>query len=127
LHGALVYEVTVGSERLSGGTVPDPGVRRAFAPPAESRAPGVEGHHVVQVPGYDFTARVPTTRVSSANLPDVQVAVYRLEGGQVVQPSVDRPLPEQVGHLVEEVARLRGIRLAELPTAVRAQFDRIRR
>jgi hypothetical protein len=49
------------------------------------------------------------------------------EGGQVVRPTADRPLPEQVGHLVDEVARLRGIRVEELPHAVRAQFDRIGR
>jgi hypothetical protein len=127
LHGDLVYEVTVGSKQIAAGAVPDPGVRRSFPPLPDSGAPGVEGHHVVEVPSYDFTARVPAAEVSSANLPDVQVAIYRLEGGQVVQPRQNRPLPEQVGHLVQEVARLRGIHLEELPQDVRAQFDRMRR
>jgi hypothetical protein len=124
LHGGLAYEVSVGARPLAAGAVPDPGVRRSF-PPQDPGAAGVEGHFIVETASYDFTARVPAAQLSSASLPDMQVAVYRLDGGQVVQPAGDRLLVDHAGHLADEVARLSGIRVEELPVTVRAAFDRV--
>jgi hypothetical protein len=117
LQGGLAYEVSIGPEQLGAGEVPDPGVRRGFAPPDDP----ARGHSVVEVPSYEFTARFPAGGLSPGDLPDLQVTVYRLDGGQAV------PLPtlrEQSGRATREVAALRGIRTEGLPQAVRVDLER---
>ena len=120
VHGGLAYEVSLGEQQLGAGDVPDPGVRRGFVPPDAPE----RGHSVVEVPSYEFTARVPLDRLSAFNLPDLQVAVYRLDSGQVVHPTANRPLRELVGRIAEEVAALRGIRTDRLPAEVRDGLER---
>jgi hypothetical protein len=120
VHGGLAYEVSLGRQHLGAGDVPDPGVRRGFAPPDAPE----RGHSVVNVPSFEFTARIPADRVSTVNLPDLQVAVYRLDSGQVIHPTTERPLREHVGQLAEEVATLRGIHTDRLPEHLRAGIER---
>jgi hypothetical protein len=120
MHGGLAYEVSLGDQQIGAGDVPDPGVRRGLAPPDEPE----RGHLVVEVPSYEFTARVPVDRLSPVNLPDLQVSVYRLDSGEVLRPSPERPLREHAGHLAEEVAVMRGIRTERLPAEVRAGLER---
>lgn len=121
MHGGLAYEVSLGQDQLSAGDVPDPGVRRGFVPPDEPE----RGHQVIEVPSYEFTARVPAERLSRVNLPDVQVAVYRLDASQVVHATNVQPLQAQAGHVAEEVARLNGIRMEELPTDARNNIEQV--
>lgn len=123
LHGGLAYEVTVGSQHLAVGSIPDPGVRRAFPPQKET--PEVSGHFVVPVPSYEFTARVPRAALSTAALPNLHVAVYRLDGSQVIQPVIGKPLQTQFPHLVQEVARLPGIQVKELDQTIQTDLRRI--
>jgi hypothetical protein len=120
VQGGLAYEVTIGQQQLGAGTVPDPGVQRAFQP---LDAPE-KGHFLVEVPSYEFTARVPADMVSIASLPDVHISVYRMDAGQVIQTAPDRPLRQQVGQYAEEVAALRGIDPEQLPHQVRTHLDR---
>jgi hypothetical protein len=119
LQGGLAYEVTLGNRQVGAGAVPDPGIRRAFAPPDEP----TRGHFVVAVPSFEFTARVPADQVSAVSLPDLQIAVYRMDSSQVVNPAFDQPLHAQAGHLVKEVATLRGIHAEQLPPELRARLD----
>lgn len=119
MQGGLAYEVSLGQEQLGAGDVPDPGVRRGLvSPDAPER-----GHHVVEVPSYEFTVRIPVERLSRVNLPDVQVTVYRLDASQVIHATNAQPLQAQTGHVVEEVARLNGIRMEELPTDARNNIE----
>jgi hypothetical protein len=82
------------------------------------------GHFVEEVPSYEFTARVPVGKVTSANLPDLQVAVYRLDSTQIIHATPEQPLHQQAGRLAEEVATLRGIHRERLPHELRASIDR---
>lgn len=120
MHGGFAYEVTLGSEQLAAGDVPDPGVRRGFVRPDDPSG----GHHIVDVSSYEFTARIPGASMSAVKLPDVQVSVYRLDPAQVVQPTRERPLRAHAGQLADEVASLRGIRLESLPHQVRNDIER---
>jgi hypothetical protein len=120
LQGGLAYEVTIGPRQLGAGDVPDPGVRRGFVPPDQPE----RGHSVIPMPSYEFTARFPADEVSTVNLPDLQVTVYRLDPGQAVSLTADRPLREHVGRVAQEVATLRGIRTERLPQEVRASLER---
>jgi hypothetical protein len=119
VQGGLAYEVTLGERQLGAGAVPDPGVRRAFPPPDEP----AKGHIVVAVPSFEFTARIPADQVSAVSLEDIQIGVYRMDSGQVVSTASEQPLHRQAGHLMEEVATLRGIHAEQLPHELRARLD----
>lgn len=120
VHGGLAYAVSLGQQQLGAGDVPDPGIRRSFAPPDQPE----RGHALVEVPSYEFTARVPADQVSTTNLPDLQVAVYRLDSDQATQLATDQPLREQVGRVAKEVSRLRGVHIEQLPQQVRVSLER---
>jgi hypothetical protein len=120
VHGGLAYEVSLGQRQLGAGDVPDPGVRRGLHPPDRPES----GHAVVELPSYEFTARVPADQVSAVNLPDLHVAVYKLDSGQATRLTADRPLLAQVGRTAEEVASLRGVHVEQLPHDVRAGLER---
>jgi hypothetical protein len=79
---------------------------------------------VVAVPSYEFTVRIPAERISVANLPDMQVSVYRMDASQVVQPTPQRPLRAYSGQVAEEVVSLNGIRPEDLPSQVRVDVER---
>jgi len=120
LYGGLAYEVTLGQQQLGAGAVPDPGVRRAFPPPDRPDL----GHFVEEVPYYEFTARVPFGPVTTSNLQDLRVTVYRLDATQMIHTTPVRPLYQEAGRLVEEVAALRGVRPDQLPHELRTRIDR---
>src|SRR5262245_9725168 len=119
LIGGVAYEATLAGRQVGAGAVPDPGVQRVI-PHGQSDAV----HRVVEVDAYQLTVRVPLDRISSASLADLQVAVYRLDGTQPIQPTPQQPLHEQAGRLATEVATLRGIRTEQLPEDLRASLDR---
>ncbi|MGH2718380.1 MAG: hypothetical protein ACRDJU_07360 [Actinomycetota bacterium] len=118
LQGGLAYEVTLGDRSLRVGSIPDPGVRRAFA--SDQAPEQFREHFVVEVPDYEFTVRVPKQALAAADLPSVHVAVLQVDPGQVIQPAGDKPLATQFPQLVKEVTRLQGIRAETLPEPVRA-------
>ena len=121
LHGGLAYEVTVGDRALRVGSIPDPGVRRAFA---SAGAPEqFRDHFFVEVSDYEFTARVPKQALAAADLPSVHVAVLQVDPSQVIQPVGDKPLATQFPNLVKEVTRLTGIRAEALAEPVRTALS----
>jgi hypothetical protein len=116
------YEVLVDEQQVALGSVPDVGVRRAFA---NRDVPGPQGkHYIVNVPTFDFSARIPKGYVTTMNLPKLNIVVHR------VREAPDRfttlaPLQRQSGVETEEVGRLAGIKLEELAPAVRPQLEEI--
>jgi hypothetical protein len=119
LHGDLAYEVTVGGERVASGALPDVGVRRSFPPPEP--LDGQQGHYFTPAPSYEFIARVPQDAISLAALPQVDVAVYGIKEGPVPRTEGPESLAALHGRQLREVARLRGIKLEDLPPDVRTQ------
>jgi hypothetical protein len=117
-----VYEVLIGDQQIAVGSLPDVGIRRAFA---NRDVAGPEGkHRFVEVPAFDFYVRVPRVHVTTANLPQMNIILHD------VRQAPDRLAPEvamqkQPDVEAEEVARLSGVKLEAVPTAVRSQLERI--
>jgi hypothetical protein len=110
LQGALAYEVTVGQKRVAAGGIPDAGERRSFPHP-EGKGE-MSGHHVEELKTYEVNVRVPKERVSAAELPRLEIALYKLKE-ELPEPRVDRlpdsPIGEQFERELREVARMKGI------------------
>jgi hypothetical protein len=116
------YEVLIGERQVALGSLPDVGVRRAFAnrdvPDPQSK------HFFLDVPTFDFFVRVPKALVTADDLPKMNIILHN------VRHSPDRlapalPLRTQPGVEAEEVARLSGVELERAPEAVRSQLERI--
>jgi len=103
LHGAMVYEVTVGGERAASASVPDAGVNRSF-PPREPVA-DQEGHFFAPAPTHDILVRVPSDSVSLRALPRVEIALYRVKEGPLPRTEDAEPLGQ---HFSRELPRCRG-------------------
>jgi hypothetical protein len=118
----FVYEVLLGDQQIALGSLPDVGVRRAFA---NRDVPGPDGkHRFIQVPSFEFFVRIPKTYISDMNLSkltillqNVQQAPDRLAPGAVLQ--------KQSGVETAEVARLSGLSLEQLPAEARPLFEKI--
>ncbi len=117
-----VYEVLIGDQQIALGSIPDVGVRRAFA---NRDVPGPEGkHRFVQVFAFDFFVRVPKAHVTAENLPKMDIILHN------VREVPDRLAPDlamraQPSAAVEEAARLSGVRLETMPDVVRSQLEGI--
>lgn len=122
LHGTMVYEVTVGGERVASASVPDAGVNRSF-PPREPVA-GQEGHFFAPAPTHDILVRVPGDSVSLRALPRTEIALYRVKEGPLPRTDDTEPLSQRFSRELREVARLRGIHLDDLPAAARREARR---
>jgi hypothetical protein len=120
VQGGLAYEVSLGAEQIGAGDVPDPGYRRGVASPGRPD----RGHAFVEAPGYEFTARIPVDQIRAESLPDVQIAVYRLDSEQPTAFHPGSPLRAQDGRIAQELTALRGIRTEELPQDVRVSLER---
>jgi hypothetical protein len=122
LQGALAYEVTVGQRRVAAGGVPDIAERRSFPDP-DGRGE-MRGHHVEELSTYEVTVRVPKERVSAAQLPQLEVALYRLKE-DLAEPRVERlaagPIGSQFKRELREVGRMKGVRLDQLEVPVATQ------
>lgn len=125
LQGALAYEVTVGQRRVAAGGVPDIAERRSFPDP-DGRGE-MRGHHVEELGTYEVTVRVPKERVSAAQLPRLEVALYRVKE-ELAEPRVDRlaagPIGAQFKRELREVGRMKGVRLDQLEVPVATQVRR---
>jgi hypothetical protein len=117
-----VYEVLLGEQQIAIGSIPDVGVRRAFA---NRDVPGPEGkHRFVQIPAFDFFVRVPKAHVTADNLQKMAIILHN------VREAPDRLAPtlamhQQPGVEAVEVARLSGMKLESVPAVVRSQLERI--
>jgi hypothetical protein len=118
------YEVLIGDQQIALGSLPDVGVRRAFA---NRDVPGPEGkHHFFQTPAFDFFARIPRAHVTADNLQRMTVVLHN------VHEAPDRLVPglslhRQSGVVTTEVARFASLGLEQLPAAARPPFERILR
>jgi hypothetical protein len=116
------YEVLLDEQQIALGSVSDVGVRRSFA---NRDVPGPEGkHHFAALPTFEFFARIPKGHVSTANLPKINIVLHN------VHEAPDRlttltPLQKQSGVNTVEVGRLSGIKLEQLPPAIRPHLEQI--
>jgi hypothetical protein len=116
------YEVLLGDQQIALGSIPDVGLRRAFA---NRDVPDPEGkHRFIQVPSFDFFVRIPKAYISAVNLPRLTILLHN------VRQAPDRLAPgaalqRQSGVETAEVARLSGLSLERLPAEVRPLFEKI--
>jgi hypothetical protein len=121
LHPGLVYEVAVGGEQVTFGSIPDAGVRRSFPP--EEPTDEVKGHHIEELPSYEFPVRIPQQALSARALPEMRISVYRIKGPVPEQRALPMPLLDQFPTELRPVAELRGLRLDELPESVQEVLE----
>lgn len=116
------YEVLVADQQIALGSIPDAGVHRSFA---NRDIPGPQGkHHIVELPAFDFFARIPKTHFSAAILPRLTVVLHRVsEAPDRLAPAAS--LHVQAGVVTSEVGRLSGIKLDQLSWTVRPQIEEI--
>jgi hypothetical protein len=117
-----VYEASIDSRRVGLGSIPDAGIRRAFA---NRDVPGPEGkHRFIAEPSFDFVVRIPKRELLATTLPRLTIVLHQV-GEAPDRLLTPEPLPTQAGVKAIEVGRLPGIRLEELPADVRAHLERI--
>ena len=121
IHG-YAYEVVLGDQQIALGSLPDVGVRRAFA---NRDVPDPQGkHHIVSVPAFDFFVRVPQGHISAATLPKLTIALHKVEDAPGRFTSLST-LARQPGVKTVEVGRLAGIKMEQLPQALRSHLEHI--
>jgi hypothetical protein len=75
---ANAYEVTLDDQQIALGSLPDLGVRRAFA---NRDVPDPQGkHYIIDVPRFDFAARIPEGHLATVNLPKLNTCAA--QGGR---------------------------------------------
>ena len=112
IHSGLIYEANYDQKRIGFGWIADAGERRSFPHPKPK--PGQEGHHVTDLSSFEFNARISKEDFVKANLPDVEVSVYRVkEEPQDASVSPER-FDVQFSRELREVAHLKGINLNKL-------------
>jgi hypothetical protein len=120
LHPGLVYEVTLGSRRVASGAIADAGVWRSFPDPLGR--PGLQGHHITEVPSYEIAVRVPAQELSMSALPKARIALYRWRGVAPAVPVEGRSMKSQLKGRVDTIATLNGIRLSRLSKQAQAEL-----
>lgn len=127
LRGALAYEAVVGGKRVAAGGIPDVGEQRSFPDP-KAKIPEMKGHHVVELPSYEVNVRVPRAAVKAAELPKLEVALFRIkedlpeEATAMAALAAEAPLGVQFERELREVARLKGIKPDKLAKPVADQL-----
>ncbi len=122
LHAGLAYEVAVGDKQVAMGSIPDAGVRRSF-PPSEPEGE-MKGHHIEEVPSYEFPVRIPQPGLYARSLPKLRITVYRIKGEVPAEPVSGAPLIRQYAEQLRPVAELKGLRLKDLPDDVQEQLKK---
>ena len=120
LQGALAYEVALGGTPIASGSIPDAGEKRSFPAP-DAEIPEMRGHHVTQVPTYDVSVRVPKAEVPVAELPKLEIALYRIKEElpeEAPAMAAAAPIGEQFERELRPVGRLKGIRPEKLAKPV---------
>jgi hypothetical protein len=111
LQGALAYEVTLEGRRLAAGGIPDVSEWRSFPDP-NATDPEMARHHVTEQPAYEVNVRVPKAEVSAADLPQLEIALFRIkEELPDAAPALAaaQPMGEKFERELREVGRLKGI------------------
>jgi hypothetical protein len=116
------YEVLIGDRQISLGSIPDVGVRRAFA---NRDVPGPHGRHrFVEVPAFDFFVRIPKVQLTAENLSKMDIVLHDVSAApDRIAPEL--PMSKQPSLETAEVARISGLRLESMPAVVRSHLERI--
>lgn len=121
IHG-YAYEVLLNDQQIALGSLPDVGVRRAFA---NRNVEGPQGKHFfADLPTFDFIARIPRGYLVTANLPRLNIVLHKVEEAPDRFTSL-APLMKQTGVKTTEVGRLAGLRLEALAPGVRSTLQEI--
>jgi len=121
-HG-YVYEALVDNRRIGLGSIPDAGVRRAFA---NRDVEGPQGkHRFFAETSFDFFVRIPKTELSNATLPRITIVLHQVQ--EAPEHLSAEPLLIQPGVQATEAGRLSGMTLETLPATVRPSVERILR
>jgi hypothetical protein len=114
--------VLLNDQQVALGSLPDVGVRRAFA---NRDVPDLQGKHcLIKVPTFDFSVRIPNGHFVTANRPQRDIVLHN------VAEAPDRftslaPLEKQPGVKTTEVGRFAGINLEQLSPSVRPTLQQI--
>jgi hypothetical protein len=122
LHPGLAYEVTLGSRNIAAGSVADGGVWRSFPDPLGR--PGLQGHHITEVPSYEIAVRIPVQNLSMSALPKAQITLYRWQGTAPATQVTGQPLKAQLKGRIEMVATLKGIQMSRLSKQAQTELRR---
>jgi hypothetical protein len=122
LQPGLAYEMTLGARRVAAGAIPDAGQWRSFPDPLGR--PGMQGHHVTQVPSYEIAVRVPAKELSVASLSKAHITLYRWHGTSPAEPAAFRSLKTQLKGRMDTVATLKGIHLSRMSKEAQAELRR---
>jgi hypothetical protein len=120
VHPGFACEMLLGSRRIAANWIPDAGVWRSFPDPLGR--PGLQGHHVTEVPNYEITIRVPAKDLSMSALSKVRLALYRWRGIGHTELRTGRSLKGQLKGDVETVAVLNGIKLHRMTKQAQAEL-----
>ena len=123
LHGAGVYEVTVGDRLVHAAAIPDLWLEQRSFPNPEG-PPDQRGHHLTERAPSEFSVRIPAEELTADTIGAVQVRLHRLiepvSGVRVGAQSLGAQLHERV----EPVAELIGLPESVLPEAIEARGGR---
>jgi len=123
LHGAGVYEVTVGDRLVHAAAVPDLGLEQRSFPNLEG-PPEQRGHHFTERATSEFSVRIPAEELTAETIGAVQVRLHRLvEPASGVRVGA-QPLGAQLRERVEPIAELVGLPASVLPEAIEARRGR---
>ena len=123
LHSGLAFEILRDQKRLGMGTIADHGERRSFPPPEDT--PGLEGHHIAELPGYEFNVRIPQKDFTEKALPRLRVSVYRIKGETPDKPIAAESFAKQYSREMRPVAELKGINVRDLPNHIQDEIKQI--
>jgi hypothetical protein len=122
LPGGFAYEVSLDQKQIAVGTVPDIGVWRGLPDPKGAK--GMEGHHITTQESVEFNVRVPREELSLAALPKTEIVLYQVKKDVSDQPIASRMFATAFSEELREVARLKGIKLADLSESAQKEAKR---
>jgi hypothetical protein len=120
LHGDLAWEATLGDKRVGMGSAPDVGIRRSF--PNPNGPPEQRGHFISEAPSYEIAVRVPASQVTLAQLPKLQLKLFKIKEDLPIKEIQPGPLGPQFERELREVATIKGIKLDTLETPIRGEI-----
>jgi hypothetical protein len=124
LHGAVAYDVTLGSKRIAVGSILDLGERRSFPNEDPKAPPEQRGHYISEVPVYDVNIRVPAAEVSVKSLPKLNIRLYRIKEEVDTRLAPPGPLGDHFTRELREIGKVSGIKLEDIAAPSRAQVKK---
>jgi len=122
LYAGLVYEAALSDVQIDFDSLPDVGVRRSFPPPGPEGE--MIGHHIEELPSYEFAVRIPQQQLSEQALRNLRISVYRVKGAAPEATPSGVALLEDFPQKLHTMAELKGIRLDSLPEGVQEEVKK---